>query len=69
MGVAPMTGAEPTVTITKPDSPFENELTANGRTGMVTAVKTPTIAERVTRDLNTSLNHGVYPPGTRLPGG
>ncbi len=35
---------------------------------MVTAVKTPTIAERVIRDLNTSLNHGVYPPGTRLPG-
>ena len=31
-------------------------------------MKTPTIAERVTRDLNASLNHGVYPPGTRLPG-
>lgn len=31
-------------------------------------MKTPTIAERVSRELNASINHGVYPPGTRLPG-
>jgi GntR family transcriptional regulator len=35
---------------------------------MVYGVKTLTIAERVSRELNASINHGIYPPGTRLPG-
>jgi GntR family transcriptional regulator len=31
-------------------------------------VKTPTISTRVARELAAAINHGVYPPGTRLPG-
>ncbi|MFF1875471.1 UTRA domain-containing protein [Kitasatospora herbaricolor] len=32
------------------------------------AVKTPTITTRVSRELGTAINHGIYQPGTRLPG-
>lgn len=31
-------------------------------------MKTPTITTRVSRELGTAINHGIYQPGTRLPG-
>lgn len=31
-------------------------------------VKTPTITTRVSRELGTAINHGIYQPGTKLPG-
>ncbi len=35
---------------------------------MLLTVKTPTITTRVSRELGTAINHGVYQPGTKLPG-
>jgi GntR family transcriptional regulator len=35
---------------------------------MLSAVKTPTITTRVSRELGTAINHGIYQPGTKLPG-
>ncbi|GAB3583384.1 GntR family transcriptional regulator [Leifsonia lichenia] len=31
-------------------------------------MKTPTITTRVSRELGMAINHGIYQPGTRLPG-
>jgi GntR family transcriptional regulator len=31
-------------------------------------VKTPTITTRVSRELGMAINHGIYQPGTKLPG-
>lgn len=35
---------------------------------MLSAVKTPTITTRVSRELGMAINHGIYQPGTKLPG-
>jgi GntR family transcriptional regulator len=35
---------------------------------MLVAVKAPTITTRVSRELGMAINHGIYQPGTKLPG-